>query len=182
MKKILCIILINSVICLVSSGQVTHSLNIGPDLGLGANFGRTSKASFGGSLEYLAKFTNTVGVRFATGFNQFNAKGTGFISFWPARVGIEVFVFEDLFFVYGEGGIAWFASGSGTRNTGPSFAVGAGYRENLTNRQFLQFSTLFNYFKLPIASPEEDLDYTWLNFRVAYGFSWGKKSRKIEEN
>jgi hypothetical protein len=162
-------------------GQVLHSLSVGPDLGVGANFGKSSKASIGGSLDYVAKFSSVIGVRVSAGYNKFKGKVyDDYVSFLPIRAGVQAFLAEDLIFVYGEGGVAKFNASTGTEKTGPSFSFGAGGRQPIGNNQFVQFSVYFNYYKYKGDPPGGDLNYTWFNFRVAYGLSFGKKNTPKE--
>ncbi len=176
MKKGLFFIFLSCCFGPISNAQVIHSINFGPDIGVGANFGKSANASFGGSLEYTAKFSPVVSARFATGYNKFNAKsGSGFISFLPIRAGIQTFIFEQSIFIYGEGGIVEFKGGTGTNTNGPSFGLGGGYRQPLDKGQYIQFSAYFNFFRLKVDVTREELNYTWFNFRGAYGFSWGRK-------
>lgn len=158
--------------------QTTHSLTIGPDLGLGANFGKSSKASIGGSIEYVAKFSSVIGVRVSAGYNKFKGKVyNDYVSFLPIRAGVQAFIYQDIFFIYTEGGIATYKSSNpDPALTKFSWAIGTGYRQSLNNSQFLQFSAWFNYFR-----HNPNLTYTWFNFRAAYGFSFGKKNKLEKE-
>lgn len=175
MKPVLLIILIS---CSLSAfGQVLHSISLGPNLGVGANFGKSSKASFGGSIEYVAKFSDMFAVRVSGAYNKF--KGSyydDYVSFLPIRAGGQAFIYQDIIFLYAEGGIATYKSSNpDPALTKFSWAVGTGYRQALTNSQFLQFSAWFNYFK-----HNPHLNYTWFNFSVAYGLAFGKKNAPKE--
>jgi hypothetical protein len=163
------------------TGQVTHSVTLGPDLGLGANFGNSSKASLGGSIEYVAKLNSIIGIRLSGGYNKFKGKYyEDYVSFLPIRAGIQAFLYQDLLFAFMEGGIANYKASTGTEKTGPSFSIGAGYRQAIAENQFIQFSTYFNYNKYKGDPPGGNLNYTWFNFRVAYGLSFGKKNTPKE--
>jgi hypothetical protein len=161
----------------ICSSQVTHSITLGPDLGIGANFGKSSKASIGGTLEYVAKFSPVVGIRLSGGYNRFNGKFyDDHVSFLRARAGFQAHLYQDIFFVFAEGGIATFKSSNpDPALTKFSWAAGAGYRQPLNKGQFLQFSAWFNYFR-----HNPNLTYTWFNFRAAYGLSFGKKNNPKE--
>lgn len=162
--------------------QVTHSLTIGPDLGLGANFGKAAKASVGGSVEYVAKISSKLGIRLSSGYNKFNDKyDDGWVSFLPFRAGIQGFIYEDLIFVFGEAGIANYKASTGTNKTGPSFAIGAGYRLPIANSQFIQLSSYFNFYRYKGDPPGGDFNYTWFNFRAAYGLSFRKKNKSEKD-
>jgi len=179
-KKIWMVICISCVINYLQ-GQVSHSLSIGPDIGLGSNFGKSSKASLGGSIEYVAKLSDIFGIRLSAGYNKFKGKVyDDYVSFLPVRAGVQAFVYEDLIFFFIEGGVAKFKASTGTEKTGPSFDLGAGYRIPLTNNQFIQLSAYFNYYRYKGDPPGGDLNYTWFNFRVAYGLSFGKKNAPKE--
>jgi len=161
--------------------QVTHSISLGPDVGLGSNFGKSSKASLGGSIEYVAKLSDIFGIRLSAGYNKFKGKVyDDYVSFLPIRAGVQAFVFEDVIFFFIEGGVAKFKASTGTEKTGPSFDIGAGYRVPLTYNQFIQLSGYFNYYRYKGDPPGGDLNYTWFNFRVAYGLSFGKKNTPKE--
>ena len=162
--------------------QTTHSISIGPDLGLGANFGKSSKASIGGSLEYVTRFNDKIGIRLAGGYNKF--KGSyydDYVSFLPVRIGVHAFLSQDVIFSFAEAGIANYKASTGTKKTGPSFGIGAGYRQAIADNQFIQFSAIFNLYRYKGNSPAGSFNYTWFNFRVAYGFSFGKKNKGKEE-
>lgn len=157
--------------------QVTHSITLGPDVGVGANFGKSSKASIGGSMEYVAKFSS-LGIRIASGYNKFNGRVyDDYVSFFSIRGGLQAFFYQDIFFLYTEGGTSTYRSSNpDPALTKFSWAIGAGYRQTLTQNQFLQFSSCFNHFR-----HNPNLTYTWFNFRVAYGFSFGQKKETKEE-
>lgn len=163
------------------NGQIKHSLTIGPNLGVGANFGKAAKLSLGGSLEYVIKFSDRLGARLYGGYNRFNDKNypDAYVSFLPVRAGIQGFVYEDVLFVFADGGIANYKSSTDTKKTGPSFGIGAGHRLPIGKSQFVQTSAWFNYYRLEVP-PFTNLKYTWFNFRVAYGFSFGKKNEPEE--
>ena len=157
--------------------QPIHSFSFGPDLSLGANFGKSSKPGLGGSFEYALHFTPKIGVMISTGYNKF--KGTyydDYVSFYTLRTGLQSYIYQDLFFVFADGGIATYRSSNpAPALTKFSWSAGVGYRQTLTPKQFLQFSARFNYFR-----HNPNLTYTWFNFRVAYGFSFGKKNKLKE--
>ena len=163
-------------------GQITHSINIGPDLGIpGKNISKVSSLGFGGSFEYVYKFSPKIGARLYTGFSRFNGKTyDGFVAFWPIRAGIQAFIYEDVIFIYADGGISNYSASTGTKQTGPSFGFGAGYRQFLSKHQFIQVSAYFNYHKFKKALFSQNYNYTWINFRVAYGLNWGRKSIQKE--
>lgn len=155
---------------------------MGPDLGLGANFGKSSKASIGGSLEYVAKLSDKIGLRLAGGYNKF--KGSyydDYVSFLPIRIGVQAFLYQDMIFSFAEAGMVNYKASTGTKKTGPSFGLGAGYRQSIADNQFLQFSAIFNLYRFQRANSGGDFNYTWFNFRVAYGISFGKKNKVKEE-
>lgn len=157
--------------------QVNHSISLGPDLGVGANFGKSSKASIGGSIEYVAKFSDKIGIRVSGGYNKFKGKYyDDYVSFLPIRAGVQAFLYEDLIYLYGEGGVTKFKASTGTEKTGPSFSFGVGDRLPIGANQFIQLSVYFNYYKYKGDPPGGDLNYTWFNFRAAYGFSLSRKS------
>ena len=177
MSVVICVLFVINYL----QGQVSHSLSIGPDLGLGANFGKSSKASIGGSIEYVAKFSDIFGIRLSSGYNKFKGKVyDDFVSFLPVRAGVQAFVYEDLIFVFTEAGIANYKASTGTEKTGPSFDIGAGYRLPIANSQFVQLSAYFNFYRYKGDPPGGDFNYTWFNFRVAYGLSFGKKNTPKE--
>jgi hypothetical protein len=160
------------------TGQVTHSISLGPNLGLGANFGNSAKASIGGNFEYVAKFSQVIGARVSIAYNKFRDKADEqrYVSFLPVRAGVQAFIYQDIFFVYAEGGIATYKSSNpDPALTKFSWSLGTGYRQPLAQNQFLQFSAWFNYFK-----HNPNLTYTWFNFGVAYGLSFGKKNAPKE--
>jgi len=162
--------------------QTVHSISLGPDLGIGASFGKSSKASIGGSIEYIANLNSIIGIRLSSGYNKFKGKYyDDYVSFLPIRAGVQAFVYEDLLFAFIEGGIANYKASTGTEKTGPSFSIGAGYRQPIAQNQFIQFSTYFNYYRYKGDPPGGDFNYTWFNFRVAYGLSFGKKNKPKEE-
>jgi hypothetical protein len=158
--------------------QVTHSISIGPDIGVGANFGKSSKASIGGSFEYAVHFSPQIGIRLSTGYNKFNGKYfDDYVSFYTIRGGLQSFIYQDIFFVFADAGTATYKSSNpDPALTKFSWATGAGYRQTLGQGQFLQFSAKFNFFR-----HNPHLTYTWFNFRAAYGFSFGKKNKVKEE-
>jgi hypothetical protein len=180
MKKYIIIVLFLPLFGSISLSQINHSITLGPDLGIGANFGKSSKASIGGSFEYVAKFSPLIGIRLAGGYNRFNGKTSSFVSFFPIRVGLQAFVSDDMIFFFADGGVADFKAGSGTEKSDPSFGIGAGYRLPVAGSQFAQFSAWFNFFRLKVDPPGEDINYTWFNFRAAYGLSFGKKNNPKE--
>jgi hypothetical protein len=182
MKRKLLVFIITFLVGKSILSQVTHSITIGPDLGLGANFGKSSKGSIGGSLEYVAQLSEKIGIRLSGGYNKFNGRYyDDYVSFLPIRIGVQAFVFEELIFAFTEAGIAKYKASSGTEKTGPSLSFGAGYRQPLSGRQFIQTSVYFNYYKYKGDPPGGDLNYTWFNFRIAYGFSFGNTRKSKEE-
>jgi hypothetical protein len=175
-RKIIFLTIAFLIVTLACPCQIVSSISVGPGLGLGANFGKSSKASIGGSIDYVAKFSS-IGVRVSGGYNKFKGKVyDDYVSFLPIRAGVQAFLADDLIFVYGEGGIAKFKASTGTEKTDPSFSFGAGRRQPIGGDQFIQLSVYFNYYKYKGDPPGGDLNYTWFNFRVAYGFSFGKKN------
>ena len=182
MKRITPLILLLFLFTKSGISQGMHSITIGPDLGLGSNFGKTSKVSIGGSIEYVARLNEIFGIRLAGGYNRFNGKTyDGYVSFLPLRTGLQYFLYRDIFYMHTDIGIARYSASSGTKKTGPYLAIGAGFRQSLLNDQFIQFSSYFNFYKLSVDPPGDDLNYTWFNLRVAYGFSFGKKINTGEE-
>lgn len=174
MTKGILVLLIFTLIEKSVVGQTVHSISLGPNLGLGANFGNSSKASIGGNFEYVAKFSSVIGARASVAYNKFRDKANEdrYVSFLPVRAGVQAFIYQDIFFVYAEGGIATYKSSNpDPALTKFSWSLGAGYRQPLAQNQFLQFSAWFNHFK-----HNPNLTYTWFNFGVAYGLSFGKKN------
>ncbi len=181
MKRKIFATLLLALISRISSSQIVHSFTLGPTLGLGANFSKSSKASLGGSIDYVAKFSSVIGVRVSAGYNKFKGKVyDDYVSFLPIRGGVQAFLAEDLIFIYGEGGVAKFKASTGTEKTGPSFSFGAGRRQPIGSNHFIQLSVYFNYYKYKGDPPGGDLNYTWFNFRAAYGLSFGKKNKPKE--
>ena len=143
-----------------------QSLSIGPDLAFAPNFSETMKVGFGGSLEYVNKFSENIGFRGSVSYTRFKDQNTSAISIFPIRVGINVFL-ANIIYVYGETGIANF-NNSINSQTNFSYALGAGYRATFgSKKEFIQVSTRYN-------SVSEGPN-TWFNLSVAYGFGFGKQ-------
>jgi hypothetical protein len=148
------------------------SISVGPQLGFASNFSSSAKVGIGGSIEYTMQLSERLGARFYGGYDRFKGKyfADDIVSFLPVRAGLQGFIFEDIFSVYGEAGIAAFhAKSSGSQNTNFSFALGAAYRLPL-NQQFVQVSGYYNFYRY-----SEHLDYTWYNLRIAFGLNLGHK-------
>jgi hypothetical protein len=160
-----------------SHSQISHSVSIGPDLGIGANFGKGSKLSPGGSFNYTLHLSDKFGIRLHAGYNKFNAKIKGdYVSFLPLRAGLQAFIYKDIFFVFAEGGVATF-NDSTPEDPLSKFSWAAGLGRNIPlnekGNQYIQTSACFNFFK-----HGQYLNYTWFNLRAAYGLSWGKKKNQ----
>ena len=174
MKKIITIL--SCFVGMSGNGQVIHSISVGPVFGVGANFGKSSNLSVGGSIEYIARFSSAVGIRLSGGYNRFNGKYfDDYVSFLAGRAGLHVFVYQDLLFVFAEAGIATYKSSNpDPALTRFSWAAGAGYYLYLGEKKHsLQMSAFFNYFR-----HNPNLTYTWIDIRAAYCFSWGDKKKQ----
>src|SRR5688572_23336030 len=96
------IFLLSCLLCsnCISFSQTNHFISLGPSIGVGANFGKSSKASIGGSLDYVLKFSAIFGLKLSGGYNKFNGKYyDDYVSFLPVRAGLQAFLYEDLIFV-----------------------------------------------------------------------------------
>jgi hypothetical protein len=178
MKK--CVLLFVLFLKMISMAysQIGHSVSIGPDLGIGANFGKASKLSLGASFNYTLHLSDKVGIRLHAGYNRFNANIPGdYVSFLPLRAGLQAFVYKDIFFVFAEGGVTTF-NDSTPEDPLSKFSWAAGLGRNIPldekGKSFIQVSACFNFYK-----HRQYSNYTWFNLRAAYGLSWGKK--KIQE-
>jgi hypothetical protein len=176
MKKYF-LLFINVLIFRLTFSQLNHTISLGPDLGIAANFGKSSKLSLGGSVEYALNFAPKVGIRLHAGYNKFKGKiFDEYVSFLPVRAGVQGFIYQDIFFAFAEGGIATYKSSNPTPAlTKFSWAAGLGYNQYIDQKrkQLIQTSVYFNYFK-----HNTYLNYTWFNIRVAYGLSFGRKQAK----
>jgi hypothetical protein len=167
-------------VCTYFFGYTQNSISLGPEIGLASNFKSSSKTGIGGSLEYTNRFSEHFGIRFFSGVSSFKGKyfSDDRVSFEPIRLGGQGFLYKDLIFLYAEAGIAGFqAQSSKTHTAGFSYGLGGGYRMPINmNKQFLQLSAYYNYFRY-----SDFLTYTWLNIRLAYGINFGKKTKVKEE-
>jgi hypothetical protein len=146
------------------------SISLGPQLGFGTNLSNTT-IGIGGSLEYQYKFSRNLGITSYIGYDYFNGKSTGHLSFLPVRIGLQRY-FSEMFFLSGTAGIASISPNNGeTNTTGFSYSLGAGYYVPFGSvKQFLQLALYFNSSKFTYST------YNWLNIRVAYGIGLSKKA------
>jgi hypothetical protein len=171
------------VIFLIFSGninsQISHSLVLGPDLGIGANFGNSSKLSIGGGINYILHVSPKIGLRLNAGYNRFNGKFfDDYVSFLPIRAGVQSFIYQNVFFAFADGGVATYKSSNPEPSlTKFSWAAGLGLNKPLNEKgsQLIQTTAWFNFYK-----HSQYLNYTWFNIRVAYGFSIGGKNKIIK--
>ena len=175
MKIYLILFLFLTFICNISFGQITHSISVGPELGILSKIaGRSSSyAGPGGSVEYRVKFNAPVAAQLHIGYNHFKDQLGGMVNFLPVRAGLVGFIYKDLIFVNADVGISHYHGvTTNTNQNGLSFGVGAGYKQPLTNNQFIQFSAYFNSHNYKDPAFGQDYNYNWFNFRVAYGLSF----------
>ncbi len=164
-----------------SFSQLSHSLSLGPDLGIPTESFGKANLGFGGSLEYNMIFSEKIGPQFHIAYQSFTNKiySDQKVTFLPIRLGIVGFLYQDLIFVSADAGVShYYSPSTGTKQNGFSFGAGAGYRLPLSSGQFIQASAYYNlhHFKGQYAS--DGYNYNWFNIRAAYGISWGKKIRK----
>lgn len=164
--------------CIVTA-QITHSISIGPDLGLPAkSFGSESTLGIGVSLEYQAKFRAPIAIQVHVGYSHFSNKvlSNDKVSFLPVRIGLAGFVYKDLFFISADAGISHFSASTETRQTGFSLGMGPGckFYLNAESKQFFQFSAYYNVhnYRQKSGGNSYNYNYTWFNVRAAYGFSF----------
>ena len=151
------------------------SISVGPELGVPANFSKSTSVGFGGSLDLAYNIAPSFGPRISLGYNRFKGRylEDDVISFVPIRVGIQG-ILADAIILYGEAGTAFYhANRNGTNEKNFSYALGAGYMIPLGHKEFLQVSGSYNFFRY-----NEYLTYTWFNFRVAYGLNFRKQSKE----
>ncbi len=131
---------------------------------------------FGASVEYNNKFSERIGVRGTLGYNYFKGKYfDDYVSFIPVRVGIDAYLVPELF-LFADVGIVAYNDSNNDSKSGFSFGFGAAHQIPLQNKQFIELSANYNYFRY---SPP--LNYTWFNIRAAYGLKWSKKPPTKEE-
>jgi hypothetical protein len=171
--KLFALILISLLCSHCSFAQ--SAISIGPQLGFASNFSSSAKMDVGGSIEYTGQFSEHIGARFYTGYDRFKGKyfADDAVSFVPIRAGLQGFLYKDIFSVYVDAGVAsYHAKGSESHKTNFSYAFGAAYQIPLRlDQQFVQVSGYYNYYKF-----SQQLNYTWYNIRLAYGFRLGHKN------
>jgi hypothetical protein len=175
MKKIFLFILLFGFYS--SKSQVTHSISLGPDLGLpGKNFGSEATLGIGGSIEYQAKFRAPIAIHFHAGYSHFSNKvlSDDKVDFLPIRIGVAGFIYKDQLFISADAGVSHFSASTGTNQTGFSFGIGPGFKFYLNpeSKQFLQLSAYYNLHNYDSKTSGQNYSYTWFNIRVAYGFSF----------
>jgi hypothetical protein len=167
------------IFCLYTSslrGQTMQTISIGGDLSVPSSSLKSSSPSFGGSLQYLFKFNAPVGLQFHVGYNHFKDALGGKVNFLPVRAGVVSYLYEDLLYVYADAGISHYQSPTTTtKQDGFSFGIGAGFRQELSRNNFLQFSAYYNLHNFKLPATGQNYNYTWFNVRAAYGFSFGRK-------
>ena len=86
--------------------QVTHSVNIGPSVGLPGKNLKAAKTGWGGELDYTAKFALPIGAHIHIGYTHFTNKNftDEQLSFMPVRAGLTGFIFQDQIFVTADAG------------------------------------------------------------------------------
>lgn len=164
-----------------SSGQFTHLIGLGPELGLpGKNFGE-SNLGVGGSLQYQLKLNAPVGIQVHVGYVNFVSKTEFFsdmkykISFLPVRAGILGFIYKDIIFVSADAGISKYHANTGTDQTGFSFGFGGGYKYIIAKKHFAQLSVLYNSHNFQDKQIGQNFNYNWFSLRLAYGMQWSKQ-------
>ena len=162
--------------------QVTHSVSLGPDLGLPAkSFGSESTLGIGGSWNYQAKFKGPIGFQIHAGYIHFSNKvlSDDKVDFIPIRFGPVAYIYKDVFFIFADVGVSHFSASTGTKQTGFSFGLGPGYNIYIgpESKHFLQFSAYYNLhnYKHESGGNSYNYNYTWFNIRAAYGFSFSRK-------
>jgi opacity protein-like surface antigen len=153
-----------------------QAISFGPQIGLASNFSSSAKMGIGGSVEYDNRIGEHFGIRGSAGYTYFKGKYfDDHVSFIPVRAGVQGYLAPEVF-IAGEAGVAIYGDSNKESKTGFSIGLGAGYRIPLSSTQFVQLSGSYNYFK-----HSSFLNYTWFNFRAAFGLSWGKTKSSLEK-
>lgn len=181
MKHCIFILLFSIGVVINCYSQASHSLHIGPHLGIPSNNLGNASLGFGGSVEYNLKFRGPIGGQFHLGYSRFSNKSISDqeVTFLPIRIGAIAYIYEEIFFINADAGISRYSSKStGTKQSGFTLGIGTGYRQPLTGGQFVQFSAYFNLHHFEGATGARGYNYSWFNIRAAYGLSWGRKKLK----
>lgn len=159
--------------------QKRNFISMGPDISLPSTNLKGTSVSIGGSFQYQIKFNAPVALQLHAGYSHFKDGFGGKVNFLPIRAGVVGYLYQDILYVYTDAGISHYQSPTTTtKQNGFSFGFGGGYRQKLGVSQFLQFSTYYNLHNFKLAATSQNYNYTWFNIRAAYGFSFGRKSKK----
>lgn len=161
------------------SGQLKHSLNLGPDIGIPTTaFAKSTSLSFGGSIEYHLKFKAPIGLQARFGYNPFKDGNNDEVRFTPLRVGLVGYIFQDLLFVNADAGISqYYSPTTDTKKSGFSFGAGVGYRFPVSSNKFVQLSAYYNLHNYKDKMYGQNFNYSWFNLRAAFGISFGKTAK-----
>jgi Outer membrane protein beta-barrel domain len=161
--------------------QLTHSVSIGPDLGIPTPSLGKANIGFGGSLQYQIKFSPPLALQLHVGYISFTNKlyADDKVTFLPVRLGGVYYLYQDIIFVSADAGIShYYSPSTGTKQNGFTLGTGIGYRYPISNSQFVQVSGYYNLHNFKRAQSSQDYNYNWFNVRAAYGLSCGKGKRE----